>query len=374
MSSVDPPPISLHARVASRSVTLTGNDAEERERTTKRIAALLDDPPALLLTGSCSAALDASATLLGLAPGDEVIAPAYTFPTSVSPFVARGARIRFVDVDPATGNPTPDQIGSVVSDRTRAVVLTHYAGLAADLDAVERLLEPTGAELVEDAAHGLFGAFAGRALGRVGRFGCLSFHRTKNVSALDGGALVVNDEADVAAALVAIDKGTDRVRFDRGEVRSYEWSGLGSAWRMGEASLRYLAAELDEADRMQQRRLEVWASYRAGLGGWAADHGVGLPVETSQQRGPAHLYFLVLPGVDDRDGFVAHCAARGVQAARHFGSLPESAFGQTLVAPDEQFPGAARLHRCLVRIPLHHELDEGDVARVIDAVTSWRSA
>jgi dTDP-4-amino-4,6-dideoxygalactose transaminase len=364
--------IELHAPPAARTVALTGDDEEVRAGTTAAVAALLDDPPLVVLTGSCSAALEASATLLDLRPGDEVVVPAFTFPTSVSAFAARGATIRFAEVDPRTGNLDPASALERIGDRTRAVAVTHYAGIGADLEALGPRLAEVGAEVVEDAAHGLFARAGDRALGRLGRFGCLSFHRTKNLSSLDGGALVVNDPADVDRALVAVDKGTNRVAFDEGLVRFYEWAGLGSAWRMPEAALRYLAEELAQAEAVQARRLAVWDRYRAELAGWADGAGVGLPVVPEGRRSPAHLFFLVLPEPADRERFVAHCGALGVVAARHFGSLPDSAYGRTIRHPDDACPASTRFAERLVRIPLHHQLSDDDVDRVVDAVTAWR--
>lgn len=366
--------IELHARPVERTITVTGDDDEVRAATTAAVAALLDDPPAAVLTSSCSAALEASATLLDLVPGDEVVVPAFTFPTSVSPFVARGATIRFAEVDPRTGNLDPASAAERIGERTRAVAVTHYAGIGADLEALAPRLAEVGADVVEDAAHGLFGRSGGRALGRLGRFGCLSFHRTKNLSALDGGALVVNDPADLDRALVAVDKGTNRVRFDEGLVRFYEWAGLGSAWRMPEAAIRYLAEELAEAGSVQARRRAVAARYRGELAGWADGHGVGLPVVPEGREDPAHLFFLVLPEPEHRDRFVAHCGSLGIAAARHFGSLPQSAYGRTIRHPDDACPVSTRFAERLVRIPLHHALSDDDVDRVVDAVASWQPA
>lgn len=368
MTGVEGHEILLNAPPMVRSLTIGGDDDALRSQITDRVAGLCDQPPLLVLTSSCSSALDAAATLVGVGPGDEVVVSAFTFPTSASPYLARGATVRFADVDPATANVTPETVTAVLTERTRAIVVTHYAGVEAEITSPGRALAE-GIEVVEDAAHGLFASTGGRPLGRAGRFGALSFHRTKNISAIEGGALIVNDPADVDAALVAIDKGTNRVQFDRGQVSAYEWMGIGSSWRMPEASVRYLAAELEQADAIQARRHAVVAAYQRDLEPWAQRQGLDLP--SIPTGSPAHIFHLVLPTGSDRDRFVAHCAARGVQTARHYGSLPDSRFGRTVRHPDDRCPNAAHLGAALVRLPLHHELTDQDVARVVSAVSSF---
>lgn len=370
-SATDGRRVPLNAVPEARTVTLTGDDQDLRESATAAIAELLADPPLVLLTSSCSSALDASAALVHLEPGDEVVVSAFTFPTSASPFVARGATVRFADVDPVTANVTPETLRSVLTDRTRAVVVTHYAGVAVDLAPFAEAFARDGIEVVEDAAHGLFASAAGIPLGRTGRFGCLSFHRTKNVSAIEGGALVVNRPEDVDVALVAVDKGTNRVRFEQGQVPAYEWKGVGSSWRMAEGSVRYLAAELEQRAAIQRRRHEVWDRYLAELAPWADASGVPLPVVPEGATGPAHLFHLVLPSLEDRDGLVAHAAQQGVQLARHYRPLPQSEFGTARRAGADPCPVAGQLGDRLVRIPLHHQLRDDDVDRVVAAVTSF---
>jgi dTDP-4-amino-4,6-dideoxygalactose transaminase len=364
--------IPLQAPPSERLVPLGGPAEARRAAVAAAVAGLLGDPASVILTGSCSAALEAVAALLPLAAGDEVVVPAYTFPTAVAPFAARGATLRFADVDPATMNVAPASVLERLTEGTRAVVVMHYGGVAVDVSPWIEQAAILGASVVEDAAHGTFARSGGRPLGTLGRFGALSFHRTKNLSAHDGGALVVNDPADVEAALVAVDKGTDRVAFEAGRVRSYEWRGLGGAWRMGEAEVAYLAEELPSADARQRWRHEVWSAYVDGLAGWSAEIGVALPQVPEGVEHPAHLFHLVLPRAADRDSFVEHLAARGVQAARHYSALTATPYGRQLVRPGDACPVAEELAPRLVRIPLHHALDDAAVARVLDAVRSWR--
>ena len=365
------PEVTFDAPPPARSVHLDGDErGVARAEATEALAAVLGHPAAVLLTGSCSAALEAAAAGLGLAPGDEVVVPAYTFPTSATAFLARGATVRFADADLMTGNVDPSDVARVIGPRTRAVVAMHYGGVAADMAGLTGLLDGRGIDLIEDAAQGIFASADGVALGRAGRYGTISFHRTKNVSTLDGGALVVNDPADVEAAHVAVDQGTNRRAFVAGRVPAYEWSGPGSAWRMPEAALRLLPGALVEAEQTQHLRHAVWSRYAHELASWAVGHGVGLPVVPDGRRHPAHLFFLVLPDGVERGGFVERCAAAGVQVVRHYGSLPASTYGATLAHPDDRCPNAAVLGQRLVRLPLHPELAPTEVDRVLEVVTS----
>ena len=368
-------PIRLHAPAVPHGLTVGGgDDAEVFAAATAGLAALLDDPPAVFLTGSCTAALELAAAALDMTPGDEVVVPAFTFPTAASAFVARGARVRFADADPSTGNVDPADVLRCVGPRTRAVVAMHYAGIAADLEPVVPHLRGAGIELIEDAAQGLFASLDGSPLGTLGRFGAISFHRTKNVSTIDGGALVVNDPADVDRTRMLLDKGTDRQAFEDGSVPAYQWQGLGSAWRMHEAAVHLLAAELDRAAAGQACRHQVWDRYVEALAPWAAARSVGLPVVGPGRAHPAHLFWLSLPAAADRPAFIEHCRAAGVQSAWHYGSLPTSTFGRSIAHPDDTCPNALDLAARLVRIPLHQALSDADVERVIEAVTAWEPA
>lgn len=344
---------------------------ERRRRVTEQIATWLGAPPALELTSSCTHALEAAAAVLCIGPGDEVIVPAFTFPSTANPFVLRGAAVRFGDVDPRTANLDPASVEQRATDRTRAVVVTHYGGVGSGLDRLVELCDERGWWLVEDAAHGLFASVDGIPLGRFGTFGALSFHHTKNLSAGDGGALVVNRPEHVPAARVALDKGTNRVDFEAGHVRSYEWTGPGSAWRMPAAQVAALRSQLEGAEAIQRRRHLIWQTYAFELSTWAERTGVQLPAVPVGVQHPAHLFWLLLPDTVPRERFVDWCVGRGVQTAQHYGSLASSRFGLELGDGRDDCPIAEAFGRQLVRLPLHHELSDDDVARVLEAVTTF---
>jgi dTDP-4-amino-4,6-dideoxygalactose transaminase len=334
------------------------------------LAELLDRPPAVELTSSCTHALETAALVLDIGPGDEVIVPAFTFPSTANAFLIRGATVRFADVQQSTGNIDPDSVRVLLGPATRAIVCTHYGGVGCEMEALAELAGRSGAQLVEDAAHGMFGRWRGVPLGRFGVFGALSFHHTKNISAGEGGAVVVNDPALVDRTLVALDKGTNRVEFDQGRATSYEWRGTGSAWRMPESSVEQFADSLDRRDLIQAARHEAWARYAEELRDWADRLGAALPDVPEAAEHPAHLFWVLLPESIRRDEFVSHCARRGVQVARHFGSLPDSSQGSALGGAEE-CAVAGRFGASLVRLPLHEQLTPADVEHVVTVVASF---
>lgn len=335
------------------------------------LAGILGSPPGLHLTSSCTHAIEAAATVLDIGPGDEVVVPAYSFPSTANPFVLRGASLRFADADLRTGNLTVGEVRRCTTDRTRAVVAMHYGGVACDVDAIGEHCRSRGISFIEDAAHSLFASSGGTPLGRFGDFAALSFHRTKNVSSFDGGALVVNDPAHAGVVAAALDKGTNRRAFERGEVAAYEWVAPGSAWRLSEPLAALLDDALRHADAQQRRRHAIWSRYREALRPWASTAGVGLAEVPDGCAHSAHIFWALLPGGWDRSEFVEHCAARGVEVARHFGSLPDSTFGRSVAHPDDRCPNALALADRLIRLPLHHDLTDDEVDRAVDAVTTW---
>lgn len=349
-----------------------GAVAVDRDRTTATVASLLEDPPMVALTSSCTHALEAAAGLLEITTGDEVIVPAFNFPSAANAFLLRGASVRFADVDPRTGNVDPARVGDAITERTRAVLCMHYGGVAADLEVLDALVGQAGCHLVEDAAHGLFARWRSRPLGTFGTVGAFSFHRTKNISAHEGGAIAVNDPALADRLAPLLDKGTNREEFTAGLVDSYEWVSVGSAWRMPEPLVGMLEVQLEHRFEIQRRRHAAWDAYFTGLSTWAEQNEVQLPTVPHGAEHPAHIFWLLLPDRIERARFVEHCRSGGVETARHFGSLPESRQGRRLGADPARFPVAGRFAHQLVRLPLHHQLGAEDTERVLEVVSSFR--
>jgi dTDP-4-amino-4,6-dideoxygalactose transaminase len=325
----------------------------------------------VLLTTSCTHALEMAALLLDLRPGDEVICPAFTFVSTVNAVALRGARPVFVDIRPDTLNLDERLIEAAVTPKTRAILVVHYAGVACEMDAILAIAERHGLAVVEDNAHGLFGRYRGRPLGSFGVLSTLSFHETKNLTCGEGGALVVNDPALVGRAEILREKGTNRARFYRGQVDKYTWMDVGSSYLPSDLLAAYLWAQLEARDRIQARRQAIWARYAAALAPWAAANGARLPMVPAHCEHPAHLFYVLLPSLDARQAFIAHLKAQQILAVFHYQPLHVSEMGQRLGGRPGQCPVTEDVADRLVRLPFYFALDEAAQARVIACVTAF---
>ncbi len=330
----------------------------------------------VLLTPSGTDALEMAALLLDLQPGDEVIVPAYTFVSTANAFAIFGARPVFADSDPRHLNIDPDHVRSLVTSRTRAIVAVHYGGVACDLAELSSIAEGCGAMLIEDNAHGLFGTFGvdGRPLGSVGAISALSFHETKNISCGEGGALLINDPALVARAEVIREKGTNRRAFFRGHIDKYTWVDLGSSYLLAEPLAATLAAQLEHAGVIQQRRHEAWHRYSQELAEWADDVGATLSSKAPTGEHPAHLFAITLGSAADRPAFIEHMRSHSIYAAFHYQALNASPFASRLPGPATPCPVAERASECLVRLPLFSDMRSAEIERVICATALFRRA
>jgi len=330
----------------------------------------MHDGSAVLLTPSCSAALELAARLIGFEPGDEVIVPSYTFVTTVSSFVSNGATPVFCDIDPLTLGLDLNQARSLITPRTKAICIVHYAGVPANPEGFEQLAEEFGLVLVEDNAHGLGGASGSRLLGTFGAMSTLSFHETKNVTCGEGGALVINDERFLERAEILREKGTDRSNFLKGQVDKYTWVDVGSSWVMSDILAAILVAQLERFEVIQNRRRDLWNRYRAGLEDWAAERRIGLAQRDLPNT--AHMFFLLLEGMTERDRFIAHLEGSGVNAVFHYQPLHRSAAGSPWLRDGQHFPVSDRVGESLVRLPLYSSLRLFEQDIVIEAVTGFR--
>jgi dTDP-4-amino-4,6-dideoxygalactose transaminase len=326
----------------------------------------------VLLTPSCTHALEMAALLLDARPGDEVIVPAFTFVSTANAFAMHGLRPVFADCDPDTLNLNPAHVSALVSDRTRAVVAMHYGGVACDVDALQAVTRSRGLLFIEDNAHGLFGRYRGRPLGSFGAMGTQSFDETKNITCGQGGALLLTDPALVDRAQILRHRGTNRQRFLRGEVDKYTWVDSGSNWVLSELQAALLWGHLQERDGIQSRRRRVWNRYQDALAEWATAHGVRQPHIPEWAEHPAHLYYLLLPHVSARDAFIDHLGALGIQAVFHYGALNESPMGRRFGGRTGDCPVAESAAGRLVRLPFYDGMEPADQDAVLDAVTSFR--
>ena len=328
----------------------------------------LTGAPRALCTTSCTHALEMSALLLDLSPGDEVIVPAFTFVSTVNAFALRGAKPIFCDVRSDTFNLDEKLVAERITDRTRAIVPVHYAGVGCDMDTLTALVRDRPIAIVEDNAHGLFGTYRGKPLGSFGALATQSFHETKNISCGEGGALLVNDLALLERAEILREKGTNRSRFFRGQVDKYTWVDLGSSWVLSDVLAAILTAQLEDRERIQEQRRRVWNRYQRGLADWARAAGVRLPIVPVECEQPFHMFYLALPNLAARTAFIDHLSRSGAKAVFHYQPLQSSPMGQRFGGGSADCPVTDRVADCLVRLPFYADLSEPDQDRVIEAV------
>ena len=330
------------------------------------------DGARVLLTPSCTHALEMTALLLDVGPGDEVLMPSFTFVSTANAFVLRGAVPVFVDIDPRTGNLDPDDLERRITPASRAVVVVHYAGIACEMDRIGALAAAHDLTVIEDNAHGLFGTWRDQPLGSIGAMATLSFHETKNVTCGEGGALVLRDPALVERAEIIREKGTNRSQFVRGEVNRYAWMDVGSSYLLSDVLAAVLAAQLEESDAIQGARRRVWEHYGEVLSTWAAAHGCELPV-VPEGVGPAwHSFHVLLPERTARDRLIEHLRARGIGAPFHYLPLHLSKMGRRYGGAEGDCPVTESFSGRLVRLPLHHSLTEAEVDAVVAGVESFQ--
>jgi len=326
-----------------------------------------------LLTTSCTHALEMAALLLGIRPGDEVIVPSFTFVSTANAFALRGARIVFADIRQDTLNIDETRVESLFSDRTRAIVPVHYAGVGCEMDTLTALAARHGVALVEDNAHGLFGKWCGRSLGSFGVLAAQSFHESKNFSCGEGGALLVNDPSFIERAEIVREKGTNRSRFFRGQVDKYSWLELGSSYLLSDVLAALLASQLEQRVQIQARRHAIWNRYQSELDEWAVARGVRLPFVPSEADHTAHMFYLRMPSLDVRQHFIDHLRSRGILAVFHYLPLHLSDVGRGMGGRPGDCPVAEEVSDRIVRLPLYAALTEGEQDEVIAGVRAFRA-
>ncbi|PLQ01726.1 dTDP-4-amino-4,6-dideoxygalactose transaminase [Cupriavidus pauculus] len=319
-----------------------------------------------LLTHSCTAALEMSALLLDLEPGDEVIMPSYTFVSTANAFVLRGAVPVFVDVRGDTFNLDEKQIEGAITSRTKAIAPVHYAGVGCEMDTIMAIARKHDLRVVEDAAQGVMASYKGRALGSIGHLGTYSFHETKNVISGEGGALIINDAAYVEQAEIIREKGTDRSRFYRGQVDKYTWRSCGSSFLPSELTAAFLWAQLEEAEQLTQRRMALWDRYNAMLAPLEAQGLLRRPVIPADCQHNAHMYQILVSENADRQRVLQELKAVGVGAVFHYVPLHSSPAGLELGRAHGDLRTTDDISSRLIRLPLWLGLSEDDQSYVVD--------
>lgn len=319
----------------------------------------------ILLTNSGTAALNMAMLLCDLKPGDEVILPSYTFSSTANAAVLAGAKLVFVDIRPDTMNLDERKIEAAITERTRVIVVVHYAGVACEMDEIMRIARRHGLKVVEDAAQGVMAKYKGRALGTIGDFGCYSFHETKNYSMGEGGALLINDPAFVERAEILREKGTNRSKFFRGQVDKYTWVDFGSSYLPSEINAAYLWAQLEKADEINADRLKSWNRYYEGLKGLDR---IELPVIPTDCTHNAHIFYIKCRDLQERTSLIAHLKQHGISAVFHFVPLHSAPAGRKFGIFHGKDEFTTRESDRLVRLPMYYGLKAEDIACVIRAV------
>lgn len=344
---------------------------------TKRCHAWLEERTGCakaLLTHSCTAALEMSALLLDIQPGDEVIMPSYTFVSTANAFVLRGAVPVFVDIREDTLNLDERLIEAAITPRTRAIVPVHYAGVGCEMDVIMDIARRHGLRVVEDAAQGVMARYKGRALGSFGDLGAYSFHETKNVISGEGGALLVNDPALALRAEIIREKGTDRSRFFRGEVDKYTWQEVGSSFLPGELIAAFLWAQFEEADSITRKRLDLWQHYHEGLADLEAAGLLRRPIIPAECEHNAHMYYVLLAPTIERQQVIDRLKAEGIFPVFHYVPLHDSPGGRRYGRVAGAMTHTDDLSAHLLRLPLWVLMQSQDVERVVATLRTAVSA
>ncbi|WP_422377520.1 dTDP-4-amino-4,6-dideoxygalactose transaminase [Roseibium sp.] len=325
----------------------------------------------VLLTTSCTAALEIAALLLDIKEGDEVIMPSYTFVSTANAFCLRGAKPVFVDLHPETMNLDLEGVRNAISSRTRAIVPVHYAGMSCDMDQLMALAEENNIPVVEDAAQAITSSYKGRPLGSFGALSTFSFHETKNISCGEGGALVINNKDVLERAEFIREKGTNRANFIRGNVDKYTWVEIGSSYVMSDLLAACLAAQLEEIDQIQNARLNVFGLYMKALQPLAQRGWFRLPATPEYNRGNAHMMYLIVEDGGTRNALIDHLSHHGIGAAFHYVPLHSSPVGKRYGYGDGDLPNTENLAGRLIRLPMHASLSEAEIHRVIEEVAAF---
>ena len=341
---------------------------------TKKCHALLEQElgvPKVLLTTSCTHGLEMSAILLDIQPGDEIIIPDFTFVSTVNAFVLRGATPRFIDVRPDTLNLDEARLEAALTPRTKAIIPVHYAGVGCEMDSIMDIAQRNNIAVVEDNAHGLFGKYKGKFLGTFGSMASQSFHETKNFTSGEGGALLINDQKLLERAEIIREKGTNRSRFFRGQVDKYTWVDIGSSYLPSDLLAAFLFAQLEQRQKIQLHRKQVWDVYHTGLKDWASTNAVQLPFIPEDCDQAYHMFYMLLPTLELRQKLISHLREHGIYSVFHYLPLHLSDMGQTFGGRQGDYPVTERVSDQLIRLPFHNALTSSEQEIVMQAIQEF---
>ena len=330
------------------------------------------DVSRVMLTTSCTHALEMAAFLCDIQPGDEVIMPSYTFVSTADAFVLRGAKIVFVDIRPDTMNLDEKLIEQAITPKTKVIVPVHYAGVACEMDTIMDIAHKHGLKVVEDAAQGVDACYKGKALGTIGDFGCYSFHETKNFTMGEGGALLFQKEEYLEKAEILREKGTDRSKFFRGQVDKYRWMDYGSSYLPSELNAAYLYAQLEAKDKIQKKRMEIYEYYHRNLADLAAEGKVEQPYVPQDCEHNAHMYYLKVKDMKVRTRLLAYLRENGICSVFHYVPLHSAPAGQKFGRFAGEDVYTTKESERLLRLPMFYNLDMEDVKRIVDVIHKFQ--
>lgn len=325
-----------------------------------------------LLTTSCTHALEMSAILLDIRPGDEVVIPDFTFVSTVNAFVLRGAKPVFLDVRPDTLNLDESKLEAAITPRTKAIVPVHYAGVGCEMDSIMDIASHRNIGVVEDNAHGLFGKYKGKYLGTIGSMAAQSFHETKNFYCGEGGALLINDPILAERAEIIREKGTNRSRFFRGQVDKYTWVDIGSSYLPSDILAAFLFAQFEQRGKIQNHRKNVWDMYNTALKPWAEKHGVQLPYIPLDCEQAYHMFYMLLPNLELRQKLILFLREQEIHGVFHYLPLHLSDMGQGFGYKSGEFPVTEQISDRLIRLPFHNALTSNEQEQVIDTILEFK--
>lgn len=341
---------------------------------TKKCHALLESIPGVkkvLLTPSCTAALEMSALLLNLQAGDEVIVPSFTFVSTINAFVLRGVKPIFADVRPDTLNLDEGKLEALITPKTRAIVPVHYAGVACEMDTIMEIANRHNVPVVEDNAHGLYGMYKGRYLGTFGVMATQSFHETKNFTCGEGGALLINTDEYIERAEIIREKGTNRSRFFRGMVDKYTWVDVGSSFLPSDVTAAYLYGQLEVREKIQAHRKHLWDVYASRLQTWADEHQVTLPTIPESCAQAYHMFYMLLPSLEVRQALIKHLKSHNILAVFHYLPLHLSDMGKSFGGQVGDCPVTEDVSDRLLRLPFYNDMTDEEQERVIQALYNF---
>jgi len=326
----------------------------------------------VLLTTSCTHALEIAAILLNLQQGDEIIVPSYTFVSTALAFVMHGAKPVFADIRPDTLNIDETKIEALITSRTRAIVIVHYAGVSCEMDSIINIAKRHNLIVVEDNAHGLFGKYKGKYLGTFGTFATQSFHETKNITCGEGGALLINDPFYIERAEIIREKGTNRSRFFRGQVDKYTWVDKGSSYVLSDILAAFLYAQLNEADKIQAKRQTIWNHYNKHLKEWAIANDVRMPIVPEHCEQAYHMFYLLMPSLENRTHFINYLKKNKISAVFHYLPLHKSDMGRKLGGEKYPCPVTENVSDRLVRLPFFNDMTDKELNIITEAILNYK--